>query len=84
MKYEPTEREEFVKEKRELLIKLGFEESTMYAGKYFHSLVPKILFDFTASSVEGIVQVIFMNGLSRGELNTRLEIQKVLGIIKEA
>jgi hypothetical protein len=90
MKYEPTERSEYVNKKHELLLKLGFEQSELYDeekdttfymhNRYRHNLIPGIEFDFSANSIEGIVQAIYKIGFRDGERDKTKKIKQELEI----
>jgi hypothetical protein len=64
----------------DLLIKLGFEESNLYAGSYFCPTIKHVRFDFSASNIESIVKVIWDRAYEQGKIDKVREIKNVLDI----
>jgi len=66
------------KEMDDLLRKLGFGLNK--SGKWSHNLILDEEFDFSASSVEGIIKIVFDSGIRAGTAETQRSIVSALGL----
>lgn len=53
-------------ERKDILFNLGFKYDKQEA-RHYHSLIGRTSFDFSASSIEGIVYMIFRGGYNIGQ-----------------
>jgi len=62
---------------KEIIEQLGFRKDGN--GKYFHKLLERS-FDLSACSTEGIIYIVFNEGVEVGELSAQVKIREAIGI----